>query len=454
MTDTEKIYGLSLFWKQASYNFAFFDQVPKLNWDSTYQAFIPKVLATESTFEYYRTLKRFCALLNDGHTNVYFPSELDVSAYIDFPAIQLEDVRHRAIVTNVGVKLTEKIPIGSEILRVEGETVKNYLQSKVFPYISVGTKHIQWDWGIMGSLSQGFGLLAGSPGSKLHLTLRTPEGETREVVVRRNRYHREVMWTRSQNNENVPLFEMRWVTPKIAYVALNTFANKAIVADFKKALPELRKAEGLIIDVRRNGGGNSGYAARIAAYLSADTLVSSAWRTPINIAALKAWSKFGSESPYDEKWSYKRWKFVARRLGSWVKVEPYRKGMAWLIFGGDPKPPATDQPLMMPTVVLIGHWTASSAENFLVYLDQVNHITFVGRPTFGSTGQPLFFTLPGGGIARVVTKRDTYPNGKDFVDVGIQPDVLVKKTIKGVLTDKDPILQRGIQILKYRINHQ
>ncbi len=67
---SEKLYGLSLFWSEVSYNFAFFDQVPDLNWDSAYLEFIPRVIASESTYEYYRELQRFCALLKDGHTNI------------------------------------------------------------------------------------------------------------------------------------------------------------------------------------------------------------------------------------------------------------------------------------------------------------------------------------------------------------------------------------------------
>jgi len=69
LSNTEKIYGLSLFWKEASYNFAYFDKA-KINWDSTYQAFIPQVLDTKSTYQYYRVLQKVCALLKDGHTNI------------------------------------------------------------------------------------------------------------------------------------------------------------------------------------------------------------------------------------------------------------------------------------------------------------------------------------------------------------------------------------------------
>src|SRR5256885_1632531 len=45
LSPESKLYGLSLFWKEASYNFAYFDHVPGLNWDKAYTEFIPQVLA-------------------------------------------------------------------------------------------------------------------------------------------------------------------------------------------------------------------------------------------------------------------------------------------------------------------------------------------------------------------------------------------------------------------------
>ena len=44
LSDEKKIYGLSTIWKEADKNFVFFDQVPDLDWNKTYQTFIPKVL--------------------------------------------------------------------------------------------------------------------------------------------------------------------------------------------------------------------------------------------------------------------------------------------------------------------------------------------------------------------------------------------------------------------------
>src|ERR1700740_1891567 len=75
LTPTEKIYGLSKFWQEVNYNFIFLDKTGKSKWDSAYKEFIPLVLKTENDYEYFRELERFCALLKDGHTNIYLPEK-------------------------------------------------------------------------------------------------------------------------------------------------------------------------------------------------------------------------------------------------------------------------------------------------------------------------------------------------------------------------------------------
>lgn len=107
--------------------------------------------------------------------------------------------------------------------------------------------------------------------------------------------------------------------------------------------------------------------------------------------------------------------------------------------------------MTVPIVILFGPGTASAAEDFLVIVDPIEHITFVGESTFGSTGQPMRINLPGGGRARICTKRDSYPDGRDFVGYGIQPDVVVKITVDAIRAGRDPVLDRGIQVLKDKL---
>lgn len=71
----------------------------------------------------------------------------------------------------------------------------------------------------------------------------------------------------------------------------------------------------------------------------------------------------------------------------------------------------------------------------------------VGTATGGSTGQPLFIKLPGGGSGRICVKRDRFPDGREFVGVGIKPDIEAKRTVADVRAGRDPELARAVEVV-------
>jgi len=71
----------------------------------------------------------------------------------------------------------------------------------------------------------------------------------------------------------------------------------------------------------------------------------------------------------------------------------------------------------------------------------------VGEPTGGSTGQPLSIALPGGGSFRICTKHDRYPDGKEFVGVGVQPQVVVHPSIEDFRAGRDTVLEAALKLL-------
>ena len=101
--------------------------------------------------------------------------------------------------------------------------------------------------------------------------------------------------------------------------------------------------------------------------------------------------------------------------------------------------------------MLIGHYTAAAAEDVLIYADKQPHFIKIGSPTFGSTGQPFHFYLPGGALARVCTKQDTYPDSREFVGFGIKPDIEIISTLNDYLNRKDPVLDKAIEYLKQKL---
>jgi C-terminal processing protease CtpA/Prc len=420
LSAADKIYGLSLLWREVIYNFAFFDQVPDLDWEKAYREYLPRVLATDSIYHYYRELQRFCALLKDGHTNVYFPP--DIQKFIWYPPIAIKSIQRQAIVIGVGKELSSLCPSGSEIIAVDGIPTSEYLSSEVFPYISSSTEHILWDWGMRD-------MLAGVIGTEVRFTIRTPENQTRELTLMRQKATNGIEWL-IDRSKSAEVVEFEWLSDGLAYVAINNFANDAVVEAFENILQDLYVSRGVIIDLRRNIGGNSDYAIEVVKHLTDKPFLTSKWRTRQHIATYKAWGQWADEDP------------------DFMQFRTYYEGNAWYEEGPEKITPPKGPKVSSPLVVLIGHNTASAAEDFLICLDSVKRGTLVGQKTFGSTGQPLFIDLPGGGQARICTKRDTFPDGREFVGYGIQPDVPVEPSAEDILTGRDIVLEKGIETIK------
>lgn len=218
------------------------------------------------------------------------------------------------------------------------------------------------------------------------------------------------------------MFEFKWLEDEVAYIALNSFSDWEVAKEFRKRIPQLKKAKSLIIDLRKNGGGNSGIGEVILHYLSNDIVFyGSKSQSRQHIPTLKAWNRetYFYDFPYSPD-----------TLGS-----------------GDQNL-LKNKRVVIPTAILIGHGTASAAEDFLVLADNQNHMTKIGVETFGSTGQPLAFQLPGGGLGRICTKKDTYPDGREFVGIGIQPDIRVELSLADFMDGKDPVLEKAKEFLK------
>ncbi|UTW60101.1 hypothetical protein KFE96_07265 [Kordiimonas sp. SCSIO 12603] len=429
LTVEERIYGASNFWKEVTYNFAHWQAVPDLDWDKAYQEALPRIINAKSDFEYFMELKKLCAQLKDGHTNIYFPDGM-VDANRDRFPLQLRSINSRAIVENIAREYAEQIPRGSEVLAVDGKPVKQMMEEDIYPYISTSAPHMYPIIAIGSYHRLGVGVLTGPNDSVGTLLIETPTGEQKTIELPRNRNDGDVDWAVS--NETPETVEFKWLDDGKAYIALNSFSREEVVTGFKENLPELYKADSIVVDLRRNGGGSGSYAAEILKSFTDKPFYPSAWKTPIHKGAHKAWGKY------------------ADMAESLEKYREYYEGHPMEVREPEPFIPEAGDKLKVPTVFLIGPSTASAAEDILIMADDIGHITMMGEPTYGSTGQPLMMDLPGGGRARVSAKRDYYRDGKEFIGVGVLPDIEVKRTVEGVRNGTDEVLAEAIQFLGTR----
>jgi carboxyl-terminal processing protease len=95
-------------------------------------------------------------------------------------------------------------------------------------------------------------------------------------------------------------------------------------------------------------------------------------------------------------------------------------------------------------IVLTSPRTFSAAEDFLVAFDQSGRGTIIGEPSGGSTGNPLNFSLPGGGTGLVCSKHDAYADGREFVGIGIKPQIAASPTVADYRAGRDTVLERAL----------
>jgi len=408
LTAEQRVEAFARLWSTVKFNFANFDLVPELNWDNVLSEYLPKVMREQSNNEYILLLRECIARLKDGHTDVHytFGDGLPTAC----PLLKIQPVDGKAIVMEIADTNETKasgIKAGDEITHIDGCPVQEVLKKNIYPYISASTPQDR-------DLKAYIGLLCGEVESKVSLTIKTLKGEVRTVSLTRKSNGLALLPYKAPHTD----LEYRDLGNGLAYVALNSFGSDEIVKAFKEKLKDINKAKALLIDVRENGGGNSQYGDEIIACLIDKPVQNTRWKTPQYRAAFRAWGN-------DEQW-----------------------------FNGeiDMLKPKTANPFPGPIVVLIGPETASAAEDFVVPLHAAGRIIIVGQKSAGSTGQPLQFRFLDGKIAgRVCTRRVQYPDGREFVGVGIIPDVEVGPTPADIASGNDVVLEKGLEVLRNKI---
>jgi C-terminal processing protease CtpA/Prc len=402
-------------------------------WENAYKEYIVKVQETKNDYEYYRELQKFCALLKDGHTNVYMPQSLQSLQYNSMFGnyrLFLKSVDNKVIVEQMNLTKKDEIPIGSEITEVNGLPTKTYSEKFVKPYISSSTDYVLEDWAASN-------LLRGLEGETYQIKIKTPQNQEKSLTITHTKTQEVTVYPPFEEDS---LLVMKWLNDDILYLALNSFGNNKINRDFEKNLPEIYKAKTLVIDLRKNGGGDTGVGTGILQYLTNDkVLYHSRYRTREHRASFKAWGIYTTpKDTINNDWN--------------TKCYLYNNDLKYYDFDYEPDSISLSaKRLVVPTAVLISHNTASAAEDFLISADNQKHFTKIGERSFGSTGQPFLFSMPGGGNARICTKKDTYPDGREFVGVGIVPDIEVIPKLNDYINNKDVVLEKAIGVLKEKM---
>ena len=235
--------------------------------------------------------------------------------------------------------------------------------------------------------------IRGTKGTQVTLTiLRNQEQDTRDIKVERNII-------------NVKSVEAEIKNGNFAYIKITRFGDETI-KEFQAALNKMlaQKPKGMIIDLRNNPGG----------YLEAS----------VDIASKLI--------PKDKV-------VVIEESGDKKQQKMYTRG--------------GDVASNMETIVLINEGSASASEILAGALkDDRANVTLVGKKSFGKGSVQEFIDMPQGTAAKITVARWLTPTGKQINEEGIHPDVEVEMTNDDFNNDRDPQMDKALELLKEKLS--
>ena len=247
------------------------------------------------------------------------------------------------------------------------------------------------------ALEEAVSLIRGQPGTKVKLSLlRKGWKEPKDVEIVRAKITIKSVVSKTLNTS-------------LAYIKLNTFENLSAGREFEKALRSFKDADGLILDVRGNGGGLLQNALDIGSmFIRQGTIVQTV----------------------DREGRKEQLESTGRVL--WDK----------------------------PVVMLINESSASASEILAGALRDNGVATLVGNHTFGKASVQNVKQLNDGSAILLTIAKYLTPNGEDITKRGISAEVIVMVPTKEAELepenevpeeDKDPQLRKAVEILKTKI---
>jgi carboxyl-terminal processing protease len=227
----------------------------------------------------------------------------------------------------------------------------------------------------------------GPKGTTVRLTI-LREGETKPFDVE---IHRASI--------TVPTVETKMLDNKIAYISLYDFGEKT-PQQLRDALTILMKQDpkGIILDVRNNLGGLLTTAIEVASEFIGDGTV--------------MFEKYGNGQQET---------FTAQKGGLATKI---------------------------PLVVLINQYSASASEIVAGAVQDRGRGSLVGVTSFGKGTVQVWSPLSNNqGAVRITVAQWMTPNGTNVTHVGLKPDVEVKMTEEDIKANRDPQLDKAVELL-------
>ncbi len=428
MTTTDRIYDLSLLWKQAAAIFPCFDLHP-LDWDAAYRDYLPKVLSAGDGQDFHLLLAEFLSLLGDGHTDYTLPAPLlEQTGFLPFSLFYAG-----------GSYYIRKIASGGEpflLARVEAvnDQPLEALLNEVFRYcyhVGPYAYPSRLETLLPLFLNPAGNILATSKGPYPFDLAPARPPLTELPSPSASRPFRPV----ASEKLDIRLYE-----GNILYVRLDDFQTGGAAAEVREALKT--SPSGVILDLRENIGGMTKYGADIAELFLSGQFHACQKRTRLLVGVEAA-----SATQFARMSEARITQLIADGLCDREEAGQAQKinaGTYYREYTDTFGAPGHRALFDGPCVLLTSRNTISAAEDFTAMFRTNRRAALLGAPTCGTTGTPFLVRLTCGGHARICSVGCRLLDGTEFIGTGIQPDILLEPDLPALEQGRDAILDAAL----------
>lgn len=368
-----------------------------VNWDEIHARYRPLIESATDDQDFYALMSRMTGELHDAHTRFNSPQQWrnykkqqGVSS-----GISVDDVDGKTVVTAVrrdSSAAHEGVEPGMVILTIDGKPVAERIAEieRGKPSSSSERATRIFSYGRV---------FAGPPDTEMRLGLERADGSRFEVTLERQIY------------SSAPDVATDVLPSGNGYIRFDGF-QPAITKEFRQALERFKNAPGLVVDLRRNGGGDLGVLLPIAGFF-------------FDKKTLFAKDKTRSGKPLSEFAGIFR-----------LPLELYVGRPGDQIYSG-------------PVVILVDARSASSSEVFAAGMQDSQRAKIVGSQSCGCVlGIARPRVMKGGGVLEMSEVLWFSPKGRKLEGTGIFPDETVAPTLRDLQRRRDPAIEAAEKLLR------